>query len=222
MLDFQTTVRSRQSIRAYLPRTINDNDLQEILLDAQSAPSACNTQPWCVHIASGDTLNRLSKAMLSAFDKGEFNSDVQFDQQLFGGKYEPRWREQYKFIFDSFGVTREDKVGRSRLTLKNFEFYGAPHACFLFMPKIGDGLAVANDIGMYAQNFLLSLTARGFGGIPMLTLSMFAKQVKEILGVSDDLQLLYGISFGYPDWNADTNKEHLGRIDVSESVTIHR
>lgn len=222
MLDFQTTVRSRQSIRAYLPRTINDNDLQEILLDAQSAPSACNTQPWCVHIASGDTLNRLSKAMLSAFDKGEFNSDVQFDQQLFGGKYEPRWREQYKFIFDSFGVTREDKVGRSRLTLKNFEFYGAPHACFLFMPKIGDGLAVANDIGMYAQNFLLSLTARGFGGIPMLTLSMFAKQVKEILGVSDDLQLLYGISFGYPDWNAQPNKEHLGRVDVSQSVTIHR
>ncbi len=108
------------------------------------------------------------------------------------------------------------------MTLKNFEFYDAPHVAFLFMPKIGDGIAVANDIGMYAQNFLLSLTARGFGGIPMLTLGMFAKQVKEILGVPDDLQLLYGISFGVPDWDAQPNKEHLGRIDISESVTIHR
>ncbi|MDH2997012.1 nitroreductase [Pasteurellaceae bacterium LFhippo2] len=222
MLDFQTTVRSRQSIRSYLPKTISDTDLQEILIDAQSAPSACNTQPWEVHIVSGDTLKRISQAMLSAFEKGEFNADVPFDQNLFGGKYEQRWREQYKFVFDSFGVIREDKEGRSRLTLKNFEFYGAPHACFLFMPKVADSVAVANDIGMYAQNFLLSLTARGFGGIPMLTLGMFAKQVKEILGVPDDMQLLYGISFGYPDWDAQPNKEHLGRIPVSESVTIHR
>ena len=222
MLDFETTVRSRQAIRAFLPTPISDSDLHEILVDAQSAPSSCNTQPWTVHIVSGDSLKRVSEAMLSAFEQGEFNSDVPFDQELFGGKYEPRWREQYKFIFDSFGVAREDKAGRSRLTLKNFKFYDAPHVAFLFMPKIADGVAVANDIGMYAQNFLLSLTARGFGGIPMLTLGMFAKQVKEILGVSDDLQLLYGISFGHPDWDAQPNKEHLGRIDISESVTFHR
>jgi hypothetical protein len=45
-------------------------------------------------------------------------------------------------------------------------FYDAPHVAFLFMPKLGDGVRTAGDIGMYAQTFLLSLTARPFQRCP--------------------------------------------------------
>lgn len=128
MLDFQTTVRSRQSVRAFLPQTIADSDLQDILTDAQAAPSACNTQPWEVHIVSGETLAKLSEVMKAAFERSEFTPETPFDQTLFGGKYESRWRAQYKHIYDSFGVAREDKEGRAEITRRNFEFYGAPHA----------------------------------------------------------------------------------------------
>jgi hypothetical protein len=72
----------------------------------------------------------------------------------------------------------------------NLEFYGAPHVAFLFMPLVGDGVRVASDIGMYAQNFLLSLTARGLAGVPKTLLGMFADPVREMLGVGDDMKLL--------------------------------
>lgn len=54
MLDFETTVKTRQSIRKFLLTPMTEQEIKQILADAQNAPSACNTQPWLVHVASGE------------------------------------------------------------------------------------------------------------------------------------------------------------------------
>ncbi|PHM54406.1 nitroreductase [Xenorhabdus sp. KK7.4] len=74
---------------------------------------------------------------------------------------------------------------------------------------------------MYAQTFLLSLAARGYAGIPQTLLGFHADTVREILGVSEQYQLLFGISFGYADPNAPTHHVRMKRIPVNESVTFH-
>lgn len=109
-------------------------------------------------------------------------------------------------MFAANGVTRDDSEGRKKITRRNAEFYDAPHAAFLFMPDVGEGnVNAASDMGMYSQTFLLSLTARGFGGIPMLFLAFFADVVREELGISPDFKLLHAIAFGYPDKDAPIN-----------------
>ena len=222
-LDFATTVRTRQSIRKFLTTPMSKGEIEQILADAQNAPSACNTQPWLVHIASGETLKRLAKVIGEKFAKGEFSPDFEFDQNKFGGIYEERWRNQYKHVFtDSFGIERADKEGRAKVVNRNAKFYDAPHVAFLFMPSVDNhDVNIASDIGMFSQTFLLSLTARGFGGIPMLFLGLFADDIRRELGISDDYKLLHGISFGHPDWDAQENKKHLGRVPVSESAALH-
>lgn len=45
MLDFETTVKTRQSIRKFLPTEMTEAEIKQILADAQNAPSACNPQP---------------------------------------------------------------------------------------------------------------------------------------------------------------------------------
>ena len=52
---------------------------------------------------------------------------------------------------------------------------------------------------MIVQTFMLSLTARGFGSVPQLLLAMYPDVVREEFGVSDDYQLMVGVSFGKPD-----------------------
>ncbi len=90
---------------------------------------------------------------------------------------------------------------------------------FLFMPSVDNhDVNIANDMGMYSQTFLLSLTARGFGGIPMLFLGLFADDIRRELNVSDDYKLLHGIAFGR---DAMQNKTHLGRVPVAESAVLH-
>lgn len=223
MLDFETTVKTRQSIRKFLPTPMTEVEIKQILADAQNAPSACNTQPWLVHVASGETLARLKARFKKTFEAGINDADFEFNQAKFTGDYEPRWRDQYSHVFTtSYGIPREDKAGRQVVYDDNIVGYGAPHMAFLFMPAIdGHDVNIASDIGMYSQTFLLSLTARGFGGIPQLALAMFAKDVREELGIPDDYKLLHAISFGHPDWDAMQNKHHLGRVPVEESAKLH-
>lgn len=222
MLDFETTVRNRHSVRQFLPTPMSPDDILKVVQDAQMTPSSTNTQPWNVHIVSGKALARLRARILENFEQGRFSADFVYDQARFGGIYEPRWRSLYKQVFDSYGVARDDKEGRTRITRRNAELYDAPHAAFLFMPDLAEGnVNVASDIGMYSQTFLLSLTARGFGGIPMLFLAMFADLVREELGVPSEYKLLHGIAFGHPDPDSPQNRFRVGRAPLEESVTFH-
>lgn len=222
MLSFEETVRLRHSPRAFLPTPLTDAQIHDVLQDAQYAPSNCNTQPWHVHIASGETKQALTQAMLRNAEMGKMSPDFSFDYADFYGEYFTRSQEQAQQYYEVLGIARDDKAQRHEALLRNYAFFGAPHVAFLFMPSFGDNVRVAGDIGMYGQNFLLSLTARGFAGIPQTLLGFHADTVREMLGVADNYRLLFGISFGYEDVEARANKLRMGRIAPEQSVVFHR
>lgn len=222
MLSFEETVRLRHSPRAFLPTPLTDAQIHDVLQDAQYAPSNCNTQPWHVHIASGETKQALAQAMLRNAEQGKMSPDFTFDYADFHGEYFTRSQEQAKQYYEVLGIAREDKARRHETLLRNYTFFGAPHVAFLFMPSFGDNVRVAGDIGMYAQNFLLSLAARGFAGIPQTLLGFHADTMREMLGVDKSYRLLFGISFGYEDVEARANKLRMDRIPVEQSVVFHR
>ncbi|MFE2990600.1 nitroreductase family protein [Streptomyces sp. NPDC059262] len=89
------------------------------------------------------------------------------------------------------------------------------------MPAFGDGVRAAGDVGMYGQNFLLSLAARGFAGVPMTMLGFYCDTIRTFLGVPDGLKLLFGISFGIPDETAAVNNVRMTRIPLEQSVVLH-
>lgn len=221
-LTFQDTARIRRSFRGFLDTPIPDTVLQDVLHDAQCAPSNCNTQPWSVHIVSGAKLAGLSEIIHSKNDMGEFTPDFTFEMSEFYGSYGERKDAQGKAYYEAMNVMRADKEGRKRAAAMNYSFFNAPHVALLFMPSFGDNVRVAGDIGMYAQTFLLSLAARGLGGIPQTSLGFFAGTIREYLGIPDELKMLFGISFGYPDEEAPGNRMRMDRVPVSESVTFHR
>lgn len=49
----------------------------------------------------------------------------------------------------------------------------------------------------------------------------FADSIREVLGVSDQLKLLLGISFGYPGKESPVNNYQMGRAPLNESITFH-
>lgn len=220
-LSFTDTVRARRSFRAFRPDPVPHSLIQQVLQDAQFAPSNCNTQPWNTHIVSGNKRDELSQAILAAARAGRESPDFSWDATAFPEPYDDRRREQGKLYYSNLGIAREDDEGRARAGGMNLNFFGAPHAAFLFMPSVGDNVRLASDIGMYAQTLLLSLAARGLGGIPQTVLGLYADTVRETLGVSHDYKLLFGISFGYPDETAQANSTRMGRTSLAESVTFH-
>jgi len=221
VLSFVEATRSRRSIRGFLDKPVPDSVIREVLEDAQHAPSNCNTQPWNTHVVHGDKLKQLSRVLHAKNDAGEFTPDFSFDVNDYYGEYRERNNALGKAYYEAMNVMRNDKEARNRAGAMNYSFFNAPQAAFLFMPSFGDNVRVAGDMGMYGQTLLLSLAARGLGGIPQTSLGFFAGAIREFLGIPDELKLLFGISFGYPDDDAPGNRVHMDRVPLDTSVTFH-
>lgn len=220
-LSFAETVQARHSVRAFRSDPVPESMLHQVLADAQRAPSNCNTQPWDVHIVSGASRDRLSQALHAASEGGRLSPDFSWDETAFPGVYGDRRRGQGKVDYENLGVKRDDAEARRRASARNFSFFNAPHFALLFQPVVGDGVRVAGDLGMYGQTFLLSLAARGLGGVPQTVLGLFADTVREVLDISSDRKLLFGISFGYPDDVASAHHVRMERDDLKQSVVFH-
>ena len=175
---FVDVIRSRRSARKFLPTPMSSADIDGVLADAQTSPSNSNTQPWSVHVVSGAVRSALSDALLHAYEQEQESPD--FTADYGDGIYRKRSQDHGAVLYGAWGVERNDVEGRREVIRDNLRFYDAPHVAFLFMPQLGDGVRTASDVGMYAQTFLLSLTARGFHGIPQTILGMYADVVREL------------------------------------------
>jgi 2,4-dienoyl-CoA reductase-like NADH-dependent reductase (Old Yellow Enzyme family) len=144
-----------------------------------------------------------------------------FDTNHFKGRYKERQFMQGKLYHEGLGVSRDERQGRREANLLNYKFYNAPHAALLFMPSVGDNVQIAADIGMYAQTFLLSLTAHGLEGVPQTILGFFADIIREHLAIPDELKMMFGISFGYGDKEGNGYGIKMARSPIEENVTFH-
>ncbi len=219
---FHDVIRERYSARTYLADPVPEAVIRSVLEDAQSAPSNANIQPWEVHIVSGEARDRVSKALLADEAAGRMSPDYLFGYDELYGAYSDRQVQQAAEYYKSIGVSREAKDDRRLALLRNLEFFGAPHACFLFMPPFYDSVRIAGDIGMYGQTFLLSLTANGLQGCPQTLLGFFAGTIREVLGIDPKMKMLFGISFGYPDSDAPGGGYRIDRAPIEENVVLHR
>ncbi|MFD5871740.1 nitroreductase [Streptomyces sp. NPDC060322] len=216
---FTDLAHTRHSPRQFLPTPLSPSDIRGVLEDAQTAPSNSNTQPWNVHIVSGPARDTLSDELLKAYE--EDRTSLDFTSDYGHGIHRDRSHEHAAIVYGTRGVARKDHEGRKEVIRENLRFYGAPHVALLFMPVLGDGVRAAGDVGMYAQNFLLSLTARGYRGIPQAVLGVYADTVRQTLGVPDDLKLLFGIAFGAGDQTSPMYDINMGRIPLHQSVVTH-
>lgn len=207
------------SPRAFLPDPIPTEVIKQVLIDAQSAPSNSNTQPWNVHLVGGAALKELSAALIAEFDRNGINPDFTID---YGQGVHPQRSQQLAAkMYGLLGIAREDKEARTEFIRENLRFFGAPHAALLFIPPLGDRIRAAFDQGTYAENFLLSLQAHGYHGVPQGMISLLAPTVREFLGVDEEYKLVTALTFGVADESSPVFKTAPGRAPLSETVTVH-
>ncbi len=216
---FEEIVAARRSLRAFLPQPVDAATLATVFAVAQRAPSNCNSQPWITHVVSGDKLEALRAEMPERFMSGKFTMDFPY-AGTYHGVYKERQYGAAQALYDAVGIPREDKVARNVQFMRNFTFFDAPHVAFLFLPE-PFGLREAADLGMYAQTLMLALTAHGLGSCPQTALSFQADYVREQLGLDASNKLLFGLSFGYPDWDAPANTCWTDRAMGTDAVTFH-
>ena len=216
---FSAVVQQRRSVRSFLPAPVDRSILEAVFTSAQQAPSNCNTQPWQVAVASGESIERLRNKIPHAFNSGAWTMDFPYDGK-YAGVYKERQYAAAATLYGAMGIRRDDKAARSEQFANNFTFFGAPHVAFLFLPE-GFGLREAADLGMYAQTLMLSLTAHGLGSCPQTALSFNCDIVREELGIDPSNKLLFGLSFGYEDTSDSVNSCRTERAALADCVRFY-
>ena len=216
MHDLDGTIRERRSVRGFLPKPVPRDVLEEVLTLAQHAPSNCNVQPWRVYIASGDTLDKLRAALIEAVTDGASSLMVTPIDEFLGGYREKQVACAVE-LYGKMGIARDDRAGRLKASLRNFEFFDAPHVAYVCMAK-SFGIGVALDVGMYVQTLMLAMQSRGLGSCAQAALRAFPEIVGEHLGIPDDEQILCGLSFGYEDSTVPANQTRQPRDPIASNV----
>ncbi|RYY27417.1 MAG: nitroreductase [Sphingomonadales bacterium] len=217
---FETIAGRRRSVRAFLPDPVDRAVIERAVAAAGTAPSSCNTQPWKLHIVSGEKLARLRDALIDVAKAGTPTSPEVEHAQPYREQYRDRQIDAAVRLFAAQGVGRHDRDARMASFLRNYAFFDAPHAAFLYIPADG-GLREAADCGKFAQTFMLALTAAGIGSCPQGALSHYPDIVRNVLGLEESGRLLVGISFGYADEADPTSAVRPERCAVEDLAEFH-
>ena len=217
-------ITSRYSMRAYLPEPVPRQMLADILSVASRAPSGTNTQPWKVHVLTGQAKQALSTRVLEAFNDPVVAATHSDDYPY----YPAEWRSPYidrrrKMGWDMYGLLGIQKGDKQRMHEqhgRNFKFFDAPVGLIFTIDRVmrqGSWL----DYGTFLQNVMIAARARGLHTCPQVAFMQFHKIILEYLGVPPDQMLVCGMSLGYADPDAVVNTLITEREPLSSFAKFH-
>ncbi len=212
-------LNSRYSVRAFKKDPVEQSILEEVFTAAQRAPSNCNVQPWQTYVVSGAKKDQLKNLLIGTVMKQQqpepdFNWKVAYE-----GIHRERQFGSANALYSSMGIAREDKMKRNMAMLRNWAFFDAPHVAFFTMDTYLDIMG-AVDVGIYAQTLTLLLKERGIDSCMQGALGQFPQPVHEFLELPQGRGVLFGMSFGYADENADANKTRTDRAALQDAVSF--
>lgn len=218
-MELNEILEQRWSCRAFDAEPVEQSVLAEVFTLAQRTPSWCNTQPWQVHLLSGDAREALSKALVESVLSGSGGSDYPLPDYV--GIADDRRKVAGFGLYAALDIARDDKLARGAQMLKNFEFFGAPHVAVISAPT-PLGTYAAIDCGLFVQSFLLAAQSRGVATVAQAALAQKSDFLRGWLGLAEDRSIVCGISFGYADPDHPANSFRADRADLDELARFHQ
>ncbi len=210
-------VKNRLSVRAFSGKPVPEETLRNIFNSAQSSPSNCNVQPWQTYVVSGAKKDELKDLLIAEVMKGN-DPNPDFDWRIkYQGIHRDRQFGAAYALYNSMGIARSDKDARMMAMLRNWMFFDAPHVAFFTMEKYL-GIMGAVDLGIYAQSLALLLVQEGLASCMQAALGQFPDPVRHFFNLPESTGVLFGMSFGYEDKEADVNETRTDRIQLEDSV----
>ena len=155
------SITSRRSVRAFLPDAIPESTIREILDVAAWAPSGTNMQPWRVYVTTGETKQRVSRAILDSGLRAEkARGEYKYYPDKFFEPYYARRRAVGYALYGHLGIGKRDVDQMRTQHDRNFVFFDAPVGMiFTIDRRLNQGSWV--DYGMFLQNIMVAARARG-------------------------------------------------------------
>jgi nitroreductase len=215
-------IRTRRSVRAFLPAPVERDTVEELLGLASRSPSGSNIQPWKVRVVAGEARARLTRAILEAIDR-----DGPEAHRREWNYYPVNWREPYLGrrrrigwdLYALLGIRKGDYEAAERYRRTNYGFFGAPVGMIFTLDEdleIGSWL----DLGIFIGSLTIAARGRGLDTCPQAAFADYHAVIRRELAIPQSEIVVCGLALGHADPDAPQNRLVTERAPASEFATF--
>jgi len=217
-------IKGRTSTRKFLNKPVPKELQEKILETAAMTPSGANMQPWIVYAVSNEALlTKIGDAIIAHIEAGgEVDQFIQYYPVNWINPYKKRRIVTGAGLYQLMEVDRHDDATRQQMWFDNYRWFGAQTVFFVFVDSalINGAQGPLIDAGAYMQSLMLAAEGYGLSSCPQGSTTEYGKIIAKVMGVPENLALLYSVVVGYEDKAAKINSYKPKRVAMKESVTF--
>lgn len=205
-MNIDQAIEERRSIRGFTNQPVPRDLLEEIIALANRAPSSMNTQPWHLHILTGEPLERVRRGNSERMLAGVPPSREIEDYAAYEGEHRKRQIEIAVQLFEAMGIERHDAERRQDWVMRGFRQFDAPVSIVVCFDKALLNNTIAHfDTGALTYGLVLAAWSRGLGAVINGQGIMQSPVVREVADIPEDQVILTCVALGWPDENFVAN-----------------
>ena len=209
-MELENAINERHSTRAFLDKPVPREIIEKLLTLSTQAPSAINLQPWEFTVVMGEELRRLGRILIKRMHERNISCGPDAVKPL-PECFMDRQRKLMDCILPHLekGVLFQGFINEG-----SCNFYGAPCAIIVTIDRVFSKSRLV-DVGIAVGYMVLAAHNMGLGTCPIGLISAFADEIKELLNIHEEKDVIMGIGVGYPDPDSHIN------LAISDRVPIH-
>jgi nitroreductase len=211
-MDVIEAILARHSVRDFSLKPVAKGTIMKILETATRSPSAGNSQPWEVFVASGATLEKIRRIYQERAQSGTGGPGGPPPKPAY---IEERMRVIRNERLKLLGLDPDDPASGNVFSEWRARLFGAPVLVTICVDK---ALSSDLDIGLFVQT--VCLAAQGYGVDSFIAGSFLHHRdvLRQELEIPEDLNIIAGIGLGYPNPDAIINTYRSPRRPIQEVV----
>ncbi|HUJ69678.1 MAG TPA: nitroreductase, partial [Syntrophorhabdales bacterium] len=178
------------------------------------APSAINLQPWEMTVVMDEERERLSRKLMKSYREKRISCSP--------GNIAPlpeavtaRGRASFEGMLPYVEEMGSDF--NAYINEGSCNFYGAPVAIIVSIDK-SFSKARYVDLGVCLGYLLLAAHDLGLWTCPIGLISAYEEEVKDVLNIPDNKNVVIGVALGLPDWTSPVNRFASSREGLATTV----
>ena len=221
-MELKQAMQERRSIRGFKKDPVPRALLEEVIALANRAPSSMNTQPWHLHVLTGEPLEKVREGNSTRMLQGVPPVREISDHGAYAGVHRDRQVGIAKQLFAAMGIERDDKERRQDWVMRGFRQFDAPVSIVVCFDKsLDDNGTIAHfDLGAVTYGLVLAAWSKGLGCVINGQGIMQSPVVREHAQIPDDQVIMTCVAMGWPDDTFPANAVVSTRKSVDEAAVF--
>ena len=190
--NFRELMKERHSCRKFQSKKIPEEVLKDIISISLMSPSWCNSQPWTIYVAKGNTLEEIRKEWISKNkEKVKGYADI-------NPGHRTDFSERSQATMAKFFKIGDNLTNKNELEESNADFFNAQAMVYLTLNKGHQPYSVL-DLGGIEMAIMLAAKDHGVDSIPAYTTIMYPDVLRKYMKISDKEDIVIGVALGYEE-----------------------